>query len=338
MRVSHVRHDVRAALARRPAYASLEAQRRYVLMKAVATLALSMPVRAACAELGLAPATFYRWAARLRKGRVEALEPSSRRPRTPRDAWAQRRIRERVEALRKDATTNKDALAAMLRRAGITVSASTVGRVLRNLIGRGVIERYTSRPNARPAGPRPPRPHAVRTPRHLTKTATTPGDLIQIDTLHLSEPVPTWRHFTAVDIVSRTTCAQLHPQARSVDALAFLAHLLEASPFNVRAIQVDQGSEFKDVFEDACLGLGITLFENHARSPKQNAYVERLQRTYRDEFYRRVQLDPDLEHANDLLQRYVHHHNHDRPHAGLRYLTPSEYLEAKEPSHTSQLT
>lgn len=332
MRVSHVRHDVRAALARRPAHASLEAQRRYVLMKAAATLALSMSVRAACSELGLAPATFYRWAARLKRGRVEALEPSSRRPRTPRDAWAQRLVRERVEALRKDATTNKDALVAVLRRAGIIVSASTVGRVLRSLIRRGVIERYAPRPNARPAGPRPPRQHAVRTPRHLTKTATTPGDLVQIDTLHLSEPVPSWRHFTAVDIVSRTTRAQLHASGRAVDALAFLAHLLDTSPFPVHAIQVDQGSEFKDAFENACLGLGITLFENHARTPKQNAFVERLQRTYRDEFYRRVQLGPDLEHANDLLQRYVHHHNHVRPHAGLRYLTPSEYLESRNPA------
>lgn len=332
MRVSHVRHDVRAALARRPAHASLEAQRRFVLMKAVAALALTVPVRTACAELGLAPATFYRWAARLKKGRVEALEPSSRRPRTPRDAWAQRLIRERVEDLRKGVTTNKDALAAMLRRAGIIVSASTVGRVIRNLIRRGVIERYTSRPNARPAGSAPPRPHAVRTPKGLTSTATEPGDVVQIDTLHLSEPVPSWRHFTAVDIVSRTTRAQLHASGRAVDALAFLAHLLETSPFPVRAIQVDQGSEFKDAFEDACLGLGITLFENHARTPKQNAFVERLQRTYRDAFYRRVLLDPDLQRANTQLQRYVHHHNHDRPHAGLHYLTPSEYLDLQEPT------
>lgn len=332
MRVSHVRHDVRAALARRPARASLEAQRRYVLMKAASALALGMPVRAACREVGLAPATFYRWAARLKKGRVEALEPSSRRPRTPRDAWAQRLVRERVENLRKDATTNKDALAAMLRRAGVTVSASTVGRVIRNLIRRGVIERYTPRPNARSAGSAPPRLHAVRTPKRLTSTATAPGDVIQIDTLHLSEPVPSWRHFTAVDIVSRTTRAQLHAHARAVDGLSFLAHLLETSPFPVRAIQVDQGSEFKDVFEDACLGLGITLFENHARTPKQNAFVEQLQRTYRDEFYRRVLLPSDLHLANGLLQRYVHHHNHDRPHAGLRYLTPSEYLRLQEPA------
>ena len=332
MRVSHVRHEVRAALLRRPAHASAEAQRRFTQLKAASTMALSMPVRTACRELGLAPATFYRWAARLRKGRVEALEPSSRRPRTPRDALAQRRIREDVEKLREGATTNKDALAAMLRRKGITVSASTVGRVIGNLIDRGVIERYTPRPNARPASSRPARTHATRTPRHLTRTATTPGDLVQIDTLHIGEPVPSWRHFTAVDIVSRTTRAQLHAQARAIDALAFLAHLLETSPFPVRAIQVDQGAEFKDVFEDACLTLGITLFENHARTPKQNAFVERLQRTYRDEFYRRVQLDPDLEHANALLQRYVHHHNHDRPHAGLQYLTPSEYLAIRNPA------
>lgn len=332
MRVSHVRHDVRAALMRRPAHASLEAQRRYVLMKAVATLALGVPVRTACAELGLAPATFYRWAARLRMGRVEGLEPSSRRPKAARAAGAQRRVRERVEALRKGATTNKDALTAILRHEGITVSASTVGRVIRNLIERRVVERYASRPNARATGPRPSRPHAIRSPKQLTSTATEPGDLVQIDTLHLSEPVPSWRHFSAIDIVSRTTRAQLHASAKATDALTFLGHVLETSPFSVRAVQVDQGSEFKDAFEDACLGLGITLYENHARTPKQNAYVERLQRTYRDEFYRRTQLEPHLDLANELLQRYVHHHNHHRPHAGLQYQTPSEYLESRNPA------
>lgn len=332
MRSSHVRFEVRDALERRAANPSVEAQRRYLLMKSVAALAMSMPVRDACAQLGLPVANFYRWAARLRAGRVEALEPSSRRPKTRPDAWAQRKIREQVERLRKDATTNKDALAAMLRRMGVMVSASTVGRVIRNLVERGVIERYTSRPNARPAGTHSPRPHAIRTPKGLPKTVEAPGDLLQLDTLHPGEPVASWRHFSAIDIASRTTFAQLSLHARAVDALDFLGHLLNTSPFPVRAIQVDQGSEFKDVFEDACLTLGIVLYENHARSPKQNAYVERAQRTFRDEFYRRTTIEPILDTAQEQLQRYLHHFNHHRPHAGLHYLTPSEYLAHRNPA------
>lgn len=301
-------------------------------MKSVVALARSMPVRVACLEVGLPAASFYRWAARLRSGRVEGLEPSSRRRKTRPDPWAQRLVREQVERLRQNATTNKDALAAVLRRAGVAVSASTIGRVIRNLIERGVIERYNPRPNARPAGIGSPRPHAVRTPKGLPRTVGAPGDLLQVDTLYPGEPVASWRHFTAIDVVSRTTFAQLSLHARAVDALDFLGHLLETCPFQVRALQVDQGSEFKDVFEDACLTLGIVLYENHARTPKQNAYVERAQRTFRDEFYRRELLDPNLATAQQALQRYLHHFNHDRPHGGLQYLTPSEYLALRNPA------
>ena len=68
-------------------------------------------------------------------------------------------------------------------------------------------------------------------------------------------------------------------------AAGFLAHLITHTPFPVRAIQVDGGSEFMAEFEEACARLGIELFVLPPRSPKFNGHVERMQRTFREEFY-----------------------------------------------------
>ena len=43
----------------------------------------------------------------------------------------------------------------------------------------------------------------------------------------------------------------------------------------MRAIQVDQDSEYRAEFELACHEHGITLHENRAHEPRQNAFVER---------------------------------------------------------------
>lgn len=329
MRVSHVQYRLRPLAARNPGEASAELQRRLTLVRAVLAAARAMPICDACAEVGVSKATFYRWAARLEAGGVAALEPRSRRPKRPTPPTVRRRIREAVEALRRDSTSGKEKLVVLLARQGLHASASTIGRCLRDLFARGVIDRYAPRGRARTARPKPPRPHAVRTPKRLT--AHQPGDVLQVDTLHIEWTHASWRQFSGIDLATRHASALLTSRATSRNATRFLQQLLATSPYPIRAIQVDQGSEYKDAFEDACARLGITLYENHARAPQQNAHVERLQRTFRDEFYRRTPLPPDLTTANKALQSYLHHYNHHRPHAGLRYLTPHQYLHMREP-------
>jgi len=131
--------------------------------------------------------------------------------------------------------------------------------------------------------------------------------------------------------------ASLGRRARASDATAFLERLLRQAPFEVRAIQVDQGSEYRAEFELACHEHGITLYENRAHEPRQNAFVERMQRTFRDEPYRRVlSLDPD--EVKSELDAYLHHYNHHRPHAALNYRAPADYLRDLATPHSSHKT
>ena len=104
-----------------------------------------------------------------------------------------------------------------------------------------------------------------------------------------------------------------------------LAHLITPTPFPVRAIQVDGGSEFMAEFEEACARLGIALFVLPPRSPKLNGHVEQWQRTFKDEFYTRPLPSriPELQRELDATLCY---YNRERPHRALNGLSPLEFL------------
>jgi transposase InsO family protein len=78
-------------------------------------------------------------------------------------------------------------------------------------------------------------------------------------------------------------------------------------------------------FEEACQGLGVQLFVLPPESPKLNAHVERMQRTFRDEFYTRP-LPSKIPELQQRLDAYLEHYNRRRPHRALGGLAPLEYL------------
>ena len=118
------------------------------------------------------------------------------------------------------------------------------------------------------------RPYALRKPPAHPVAA--PGDLVQLDTMHLT-PLPgvERRHFSAVDVVSRWSVTGVRASATAGTARDFLAELVARTPFPIRALQVDGGSEFMAEFETACQERGLALFVLPPRSPKLNGHVER---------------------------------------------------------------
>jgi hypothetical protein len=98
-------------------------------------------------------------------------------------------------------------------------------------------------------------------------------------------------------------------------------------PFPVRAIQIDGGSEFKEHFENACRERGIRLFIIPPRAPKLQGYVERANRTHREEFYEVEDIGLKLEDHNWQLKERDKTCDYVRPHQSLDYLTPAEYYQ-----------
>lgn len=282
-----------------------------------------------CRHFGISRQTFYRWRRRYNPRELATLESRSHRPRHLRQPTWSREMMLAVLHLREQwPRWGKDKLAPLLRAQGWEVSTSMVGRILRQLKARGVLKE--PRRNGISSHKRQwRRPYAVRKPKGYP--VHEPGDLVQVDTLDV-RPLPgvILKHFTARDVVSRWDVMQVYSRATSSTAKGFLGVLLNRMPFPVKALQVDGGSEFQAVFEQACYELGIHLFVLPPRSPKLNGCVERAQRTHTEEFYELYDGSVEITTLNQALQQWERVYNNIRPHQALGYLTPIQFLSKRQ--------
>src|SRR4051812_31554595 len=128
----------------------------------------------AARAVGVARATLYRWSKR--------LEPRSRRPHRLRRPTCTAALVQAVEQLRAEHPMwGKRKLTVLLRREGVAVSVSMVGRILKRLMNRGLV---TPVPTLRrkPGGSRfriIGQRHAKRLPKGLKPSR--PGELVQVD-------------------------------------------------------------------------------------------------------------------------------------------------------------
>ena len=280
-----------------------------------------------CRHFGVSRQTFYVWWRRFDPQDLHSLESGSHRPHHRRQptwtpAWAEEVLRLR----RRFPRWGKDKLVVLLRRKGLPLSTSMVGRILRELKQRGVLVEPLRSGSRRPRRALRPRPYAVRKPKEYR--ALQPGDLVEVDTLDV-RPLPgvIWKHFTARDVVSRWDVLQAHTRATAATARQFLDSLQQRMPFAVRAVQVDGGSEFAAEFEEACQRRGLRLFVLPPRSPKLNGAVERAQRTHTEEFYQVTNCSLEMKTLNRELREWENTYNTVRPHQALGYLTPHQFLQ-----------
>ena len=281
-------------------------------------------------HFGFSRPTVYRWLARYDRLRLESLEDRPSRPvRRRRPTWtlaelvAVRRVRLAYPRW------GKDKLRVLLRREGLSLSTSMVGRILDRLRRTGELREPARRGiSARRRAWQ--RPHAVRKPAGFV--AARPGDLVQVDTLDV-RPLPglVLKQFTARDVVSRWDVLELRSSASARSAVAILDALAARMPFGIRALSVDNGSEFMAEFEASCAQRGIALLALPPRSPKLNGSVERANRTHTEEFYEVTDAEATLAELRPALLAWETTYNTIRPHQALGYLTPAEYLASLEP-------
>jgi transposase InsO family protein len=278
-----------------------------------------------CRYFGISRQTFYRWKQRYDPQQLTTLEDRSHRPlRRRRPTWIAAQA-EQVRQMREQYPRwGKDKLAVLLRRQGWPVSVSMVGRILNFLRQRGALSapvRFRVKRRRGTTG----RPWALRKPKDYA--VQRPGDLVQLDTLDLRpSPNVVLKQFTARDMVSRWDVIEVHRRATSTAATLFLDTLQRRLPFPLRALQVDGGSEFAALFEQACQQRGLRLFVLPPRSPKLNGQVERANRTHTEEFYEITPCSLPIAQLNRELQTWEQTYNTVRPHQALGYLTPQEFL------------
>lgn len=94
-----------------------------------------------------------------------------------------------------------------------------------------------------------------------------------------------------------------------------------------RAIRCDNGPELLSrVFVGWCEENGVELRHIEPGKPNQNAFIERFNKTYRNEVLD-AYLFESLEEVRSITERWINEYNEKRPHDSLKGLPPTMYRE-----------
>lgn len=213
---------------------------------------------------------------------------------------------------------------------GLHISTSTVGRILKR---RGLISIKISRKRSK-AMTHPKK----RYPRDIVITQA--GTLVQIDTkvvigiggIHMYQ-------WTAIDVLTKQRVLWASTRLSSRNGRRFLEMCQREYPFQILAVQTDNGHEFLAEFRAYLEQQNIPHYFIEPRSPKQNSYVERSHRTDDDEFYNQGNGYYSITNLLPRLKNWQSEYNTIRPHQSLNYLTPLAYyqrsISAQLPTNSS---
>ncbi len=309
------------------AYSS-EVQKRYKTLESYKKLKANGGSEAIILEvLGISRSTLYRLKRRYTAQGLPGLEALSKKPhrvRTPQ--WDKKHMALVLKLRQQEPTWGKSKIHRVLvREHGVTLSVTTVGRILSRLLALGQIKTaYFAAQKNKPKRRRVFQKHANRWKFEMK--GTVPGEMIQIDHMSVYSNSACVKHFKAVCPVSRFMVCEVYRNATSKTAAEFLEKVRKEMPFKIHSLQVDGGSEFMKDFEELCQTYDIPLFVLPPRSPKYNGKVERCNGVTRDDFYSQYQDVFDVSTLRPHLQHYQKKYNSYRPHQALHNLTPMEYL------------
>ena len=285
---------------------------------------------------GVSRRTLYRWQRELREkqGKLDALNKKSTAPKERRKRVVEPWITKRIIELRiNHPRLGKEKLHALLAQEGYQGSVSTVGRILADLKERGTLpDPVTYSLYGRTGSLIEKKPRMKRKKKRMPKGYR----VLEVDTVARFIDGTKRYILTAVDTETRSAFAAGYTNHGSQSAADFLRKCVSALPDPPPAVQTDNGSEFAKYFDQACDQLNLERFHTHVRSPKENAHVERFNRTLSEEFliYHRALLRDGVSSFNNKLMDYLLWYNTERPHHALGLVSPfrcmMERLQPKE--------
>lgn len=151
--------------------------------------------------------------------------------------------------------------------------------------------------------------------------ALNPGDLVQIDTIHLMVGKERIYVFTILDVYSRWAYARAYERANTMTALDFLRRAQREADFVFKTIQSDHGSEFSTSFTERSK---LNHRHSRVRRPNDNAHLERFNRTLQEECLDK--LPRDIYSINRALPIYLEYYNTRRLHFGIDLKTPLQVV------------
>ncbi len=195
----------------------------------------------------------------------------------------------------------------------ISISLSSVRRILKQ---HSRLEKYRKHKNRQYKGI--PRPKILN-----------PGDLVEIDTIHLFNPISKQKRYiyTVIDLYTRMAYARVYEDLKPGHSIDAITEAEQYFGFKFKAVQSDNGLEFARYFETKLEAKGIQIRHTRLGRPNDNAHIERFNRTIQEECTGNYYLETEsLKLMDDKILNYIDFYNYKRIHLGLEYRTPAGML------------
>lgn len=277
-------------------------------------------------HFGLTRKTFHKWLARFKKNDLKGLEEMSYAPLRTRIRDISLIQRSRIKILRK-----------RYPRYGKMKLVPLYKKFYQENISSWKIQKVVEEDNLYPDKVRATRLRRkqiqarIHKRQRVTKLVKEKkvNFLWHVDTVILTLSCGGYRYLlTAIDEMSKMAFARLYTTHSSRAARDFLERLVYLTDNKVINIHHDNGSEFKKEFEEACRVLTIPQWYSRPHTPKDNAVLERFNRTIQEEFIEATDIDPlFVDDFNRKLLDWLIEYNSNRPHQTLDYKSPLEYLD-----------
>jgi len=266
-------------------------------------------VRQAARYIGVQPGTVSKW---LKRDHWYGRIPIATRPSRPKhfpQALPEKIVKAIVEQ-RKKRNRCAEVIHQELLNQGMVVSLSSVKRTLER---QGLIRKRSPWKRWHFTLPKP--------------EVQKPGDLVQIDTLHLGSCNTNRLYvYALIDVLTRWAWAKVSLRINTHHSLRFVKEALRMSSFSFSILQSDHGSEFSSWFTEQVRGLGLAHRHSRVRKPSDNGHVERFIRTLQEECLSRI--PQTLRAYQREIPKYLQYYNNERLHLGLQLKTPLKCFQA----------
>jgi transposase InsO family protein len=273
-----------------------------------------------CRYFGISRETFYEWKRRYDPFRLESLEEKSRKPKNTRQ-WEVSRLQElRILRLRRvHIRYGKEKIRVLyMREYQEPISSWKIQRIIEK---HGLYYHPSKTINLRKKRKR----NQVKKRITELKKEQRKGFLVAIDTV-----VRYWTGskryiLTGIDVHSKIAFARMYPTKHSKHAADFLKRIHYLFDGKIENLQTDNGSEFAKEFGVAAKELIIPHYFSRPKTPTDNPFDERFNRTLEEEFIQMGNMTDDCAIFNKNLTNWLIEYNFHRPHQSLGYEMPVEY-------------
>ena len=154
-----------------------------------------------------------------------------------------------------------------------------------------------------------------------------PGDLVQVDTIHLGPADDNRLYvYTLLDVFSRWAHALPSLRINTHISLRFIKEARSRVRFPFLVLQSDHGQEFSSWFTEHAQQLDMLHRHSRVRQANDNGHLERFNRTLQEECLSRV--PQTLSAYRKEIPEYLHYYNTERLHLGINFKTPLQCVQA----------